>query len=54
MQGEHSYSRRYDPDGIGGEVSGSVPATFLQVYGDVEFLLDAAAASGLTRRHDGE
>jgi glucosamine-6-phosphate deaminase len=34
---------------VEGEISGDVPATFLQLSDHVEFVLDAAAASSLTR-----
>jgi glucosamine-6-phosphate deaminase len=34
---------------VEGEVSGDVPATYLQLSNAVEFILDEAAASGLTR-----
>ena len=34
---------------VEGEVSGEVPATYLQLSNTVEFVLDEAAASGLTR-----
>lgn len=34
---------------VEGEISGEVPATFLQLSDHVEFVLDAGAASGLTR-----
>ena len=34
---------------VEGEISGDVPATYLQLSDNVEFILDAPAASGLTR-----
>jgi glucosamine-6-phosphate deaminase len=34
---------------VEGEISGEVPATFLQLSDNVEFVLDKDAASGLTR-----
>ena len=34
---------------VEGEISGEVPATYLQLSSSVEFILDEAAASGLTR-----